>query len=159
MATNEFERILQRGQEAINRSEAFLKELKQQARTQPESTNSLERRSEDIHKDYLKSSEQTRQHLDDLHARNMAMTDLRIARAKAVRQPEPAAAVPSAGSNIEKLRQECGWTIEDLADKTKLDEKTIRGHIKGNKMRPSTPKFYEDAFSGELGRKVTITPA
>ena len=59
--------------------------------------------------------------------------------------------------NLEKLRVECGWTFEMLAEKTGLDRSTVLQHSKGSTPRPQTLKLYALAFSKALGR--AFTPA
>jgi DNA-binding XRE family transcriptional regulator len=58
--------------------------------------------------------------------------------------------------NIKRLRLECGWSLNDLADKTGLDKKLIIGHEKGKGIQPKTLRIYADAFTRELERKVPV---
>jgi hypothetical protein len=45
-----------------------------------------------------------------------------------------------------------------LAERTLLEKKLILGHVnKGKGIRPNTLRLYADAFTKELGRKVTAT--
>lgn len=69
--------------------------------------------------------------------------------------PEDSARKPLS-HNLDKLRVECGWTIDMLADKTGLDRSTVLQHSKGSTPRPQTLKLYSVAFSKALGR--TISP-
>jgi hypothetical protein len=63
----------------------------------------------------------------------------------------------SMGSNIDRLRKECGWGMDELANKTGLDKKLILGHInKGKGAYPNTLRIYADAFTGKLNRTVTV---
>jgi hypothetical protein len=62
------------------------------------------------------------------------------------------------GRNIDRLRNDCGWSFNDLAKQTLLEKKLILGHVnKGKGIRPNTLKLYADAFTKGLGRKVTAT--
>jgi hypothetical protein len=67
-------------------------------------------------------------------------------------------AFPTAlGRNIDRLRKECGWSFDQLAEKTGLDKKLILGHVNdGNGTHPRTVKVYADAFSKELGRRLQL---
>jgi hypothetical protein len=58
--------------------------------------------------------------------------------------------------NIDTLRRECGWSLDELAEATGLDHKLVRGHVKGKGAHPSTLKTYADAFSEKLGRTVSV---
>lgn len=60
------------------------------------------------------------------------------------------------GRNIEKLRKECGWSLDKLADKTGIDKKAILSHVHGkSKPNPGTQKEYAQAFAKELNRLIT----
>jgi hypothetical protein len=60
--------------------------------------------------------------------------------------------------NIDKFRLNCGWSLDDLVEKTKMDKKVVHGHIHGKKKpRPSTFKVYADVFSKFLGVTITVT--
>jgi hypothetical protein len=61
------------------------------------------------------------------------------------------------GRNIDRLRKECGWSLNDCERRTGLDKKLIRGHISGKGARPKTLKLYAQAFSKELKRTVTVS--
>jgi ribosome-binding protein aMBF1 (putative translation factor) len=67
------------------------------------------------------------------------------------------AEVDTTGSQIERLRQECRWSEEDLADAVGLDLTTVSRHIRGV-MEPTTRNCgkYDRAFSKHLKRKVLI---
>lgn len=61
------------------------------------------------------------------------------------------------GRNIDRLRKECGWSFDALAEKTKLDKKLILGHVnKGKGTHPDTLKTYATAFTKGLNRHVTV---
>ena len=61
------------------------------------------------------------------------------------------------GRNIDRLRRECGWSMNALSEHTHIDKKLILGHInKGKGGHPSTLKKYADAFTKELKRTVTV---
>jgi len=61
------------------------------------------------------------------------------------------------GTNINRLRKECGWSFDQLAEKTGLEKKLILGHVNGGKgAHPRTMKIYADAFTKALNRKVTV---
>ena len=60
------------------------------------------------------------------------------------------------GRNVDKLRKECGWSLDVLADKTGIDKKAILSHVHGKwKPHPKTMKEYAQAFSKALGREIT----
>jgi hypothetical protein len=61
------------------------------------------------------------------------------------------------GRNINRFRKECGWSFDELADKTGLEKKLILGHVnEGKGAHPSTMKRYADAFTMGLKRNVTV---
>jgi hypothetical protein len=61
------------------------------------------------------------------------------------------------GSNIDRLRKECGWSFNDLADSTGLDKKLILGHVNAGKgIRPNTLRIYADTFTKQLKRTVSV---
>jgi ribosome-binding protein aMBF1 (putative translation factor) len=60
------------------------------------------------------------------------------------------------GQNIDRLRKECGWSFDKLADMTGIDKKQILSHVnKGTKPQPRILKEYAQAFTRELDRKIT----
>ena len=60
------------------------------------------------------------------------------------------------GQNIDRLRKECGWSFEHLAEKTGIDKKAILSHRHGkHKPNPKTLKEYAQAFTKELHRPIT----
>jgi hypothetical protein len=61
------------------------------------------------------------------------------------------------GRNIDRLRKECGWSFDDLADKTDLDRRLVLGHVnEGKGALPRTLRRYATAFSDALNRPVTV---
>jgi hypothetical protein len=61
------------------------------------------------------------------------------------------------GCNIDKLRRECGWSFNELAERTGLDKKLILGHVKeGKGAHPNTLRIYADAFTKKLNRTVKV---
>ena len=61
------------------------------------------------------------------------------------------------GYNIDRLRKECGWSFDQLANRTNLNKKLILGHVNRNRgAHPSTLKIYADTFSAALRRLVTV---
>lgn len=61
------------------------------------------------------------------------------------------------GRNIDRLRNECGWSLDNLAAMTGLDKKLIIGHVnKGKGANPDTVKKYADAFNEKLKSTVTV---
>jgi DNA-binding XRE family transcriptional regulator len=62
----------------------------------------------------------------------------------------------SLGSNLERLRNECGWTVEALAEAVEVERRTVFRHLKGTSPRPAVMRRYAEAFSKALGRKITI---
>ena len=69
----------------------------------------------------------------------------------------PAPPKPTTGENIDRLRNECGWSYDMLAFETKLDKALIWRHVKkGKGCTPKTLKFYADAFSKGLKRPVSV---
>jgi hypothetical protein len=60
------------------------------------------------------------------------------------------------GRNIERLRTECGWSLDKLAEETGIDKKSILSHLnKGVIPIPRILKEYAQAFTRELGRPIT----
>jgi hypothetical protein len=60
------------------------------------------------------------------------------------------------GRNIERLKTECGWSYEQLADATGIDKKLVLCHThRKHKPNPKTLREYAQAFSKELNRPVT----
>lgn len=61
------------------------------------------------------------------------------------------------GAKIDRLRLECGWSIDDLSNETGIAKKLIIGHIQHKKgAYPSTMKKYADALTKGMGRDVTV---
>lgn len=61
------------------------------------------------------------------------------------------------GRNINRLRKECGWSFNKLAERTGLEKKLILGHVNhGKGIRPDTLRVYVDAFAKKLERMVTV---
>ena len=61
------------------------------------------------------------------------------------------------GRNIDRLRKDCGWSYNKLAERTGLDKKLILGHVNGGKgIQPRTLKIYAVAFTRELKREVPV---
>ncbi len=67
------------------------------------------------------------------------------------------ATVSKIAINIDRLRKECGWSLNDCARWTGLEKKNIRGHLAGKGARPKTLKTYAQAFGRELKRTVTVS--
>ena len=62
------------------------------------------------------------------------------------------------GRNIDKLRIDCGWSFDDLAQATELDKKLILGHVnKGKGVHPRTLATYANAFNEKLGLQMKPT--
>lgn len=61
-----------------------------------------------------------------------------------------------AKSILIELCKECRWSFYQLSKQTGLDKKLVLGHCKGKGFSLQTRKIYEDAFSKELGRKISI---
>jgi transcriptional regulator with XRE-family HTH domain len=60
------------------------------------------------------------------------------------------------GRNVDRLRKECGWSFDDLAQRTGIDRSLILGHVnKGKGMHPRTLRIYADAFTKQ-GHPVTV---
>ena len=86
------------------------------------------------------------QDLETLEVRLKEMVDLARATAKT-----------TLGSNIDRLRKECGWTFDQLAAETQLAKTLILGHVnKGKRARPFTLKLYAEAFSRRLHHPITV---
>jgi hypothetical protein len=61
------------------------------------------------------------------------------------------------GRNLDRLRQESGWSFDELAKVTEPDKKLILGHVnKGKNAQPSTLANYARTFTEKLGRLVTV---
>ena len=60
-------------------------------------------------------------------------------------------------ANLDRLRKECGWSYDELADQTGIDKKLILQHVnRGSRPRPKTLRTYADAFTRALERTVTV---
>jgi DNA-binding XRE family transcriptional regulator len=60
------------------------------------------------------------------------------------------------GHRVARLRQECGWTYEKLAEHTGLGRSTVIGHVTtGSTPRVGTAKRYADAFTNALKRPIS----
>ena len=61
------------------------------------------------------------------------------------------------GDQIRRLREECRWTLPELAEEVNLDERTISRHESGeSKPYARNISKYERVFSKRLSRKVLI---
>ena len=64
----------------------------------------------------------------------------------------------SLGSNIDRLRKDCGWSFDELAKKTGIEKKLILAHVNaGTRPHPRIAKLYADAFTKALGRPISAT--
>jgi hypothetical protein len=71
------------------------------------------------------------------------------------RKQKPTKQTPIA-VNIDRLRKDCGWSMDQLAEKIDHDKRLVLAHVHGKtKPRPSTVKVYADVFTKALGRKIT----
>jgi hypothetical protein len=71
-------------------------------------------------------------------------------------QGESSVAQNIIGRNIDRLKTECGWSLDVLADKTGIDKKLVHSHVHGkHKPNPKTLKEYAQAFTKQLGRQIT----
>jgi hypothetical protein len=60
------------------------------------------------------------------------------------------------GRNIDRLRKECGWSLDKLAKETGIDKKSILSHVnKGARPIPRILKEYAQAFTKALGQRIT----
>ncbi|HSZ00317.1 MAG TPA: helix-turn-helix transcriptional regulator [Terriglobales bacterium] len=57
---------------------------------------------------------------------------------------------------IDKLRTDCDWTLEQLAEEVGISPKQVSRHIKGQGMHPSTRRAYKDAFAAKLNRVIEL---
>jgi len=70
----------------------------------------------------------------------------------------PRTDIPSLAQQLSALRAAVRWTIEELAEKVKLDKRTVERHLSGKKVpKPGTLKVYEAAFSAEQNRPVSLS--
>jgi hypothetical protein len=61
------------------------------------------------------------------------------------------------GRNIDRLRNECVLSFDELAELTKIDKKVILNHVnKGTQPQPRTKRKYAAAFTMALERQVTV---
>lgn len=79
------------------------------------------------------------------------------AEAERVVRPAETVGSNSVASQIEQLRVECRLTVEQLADKMKLEPRSVYRHLAGTKPRIGHLGAYENVFSELLGRKVVIS--
>lgn len=75
-------------------------------------------------------------------------------------EPEPVqtyVANETVGEQLQRLREECRWTIPDLAEATGLSDRQVARHLSGKfKPLPRNISAYERAFCKRLQRKVVI---
>ncbi len=74
-------------------------------------------------------------------------------------EPMPAPESPPAetiAAQLQKLREECRWTIPDLAEAAGIDRRTVDRHLAGSIPYPRTISAYEKAFGKHLKRKIVI---
>jgi hypothetical protein len=74
-------------------------------------------------------------------------------------KPVPAAPPPeeTIAAQIQRLREECKWTIPELAEAAGLDSRTVDRHLAGKFIPyPRTLSAYEKAFRKRLKRQVVI---
>lgn len=65
--------------------------------------------------------------------------------------------ITALGRSITKLKTECGWSYDDLAENSGIDKKLILGHVnKGKSAHPNTLKLYADTFSRALNRTISV---
>ena len=71
---------------------------------------------------------------------------------------KPSEQKESTGQQIDRLRKECRWTIEELAEKVGINIRTVQRHI-ADKSSPYSRHLsgYERAFSKALNIKVVIS--
>jgi ribosome-binding protein aMBF1 (putative translation factor) len=73
-------------------------------------------------------------------------------------EPIPNSFKETVGDQIQRLRRECNWTIERLAEKVGLDESTVKRHLAGKQTAHlSTISLYQQAFSKALKKDVFIS--
>jgi hypothetical protein len=64
----------------------------------------------------------------------------------------------SVAAQINRLREECRWTVETLAERLRLDARSVERHLAGKtKPRLAHVGTYEPVFSKALGRTVVIS--
>jgi hypothetical protein len=62
------------------------------------------------------------------------------------------------GRNIDQLRQDCGWSYNDLEKSTGISKRLIIDHIFGRRQpQPKNLKLYADNFSRQLKRSITVS--
>jgi ribosome-binding protein aMBF1 (putative translation factor) len=70
--------------------------------------------------------------------------------------PAPSRAI-SIGDQLEQLRQDCNWSIEELAEAVKLDPTNVSRHLSGTSIpRPKNLRRYNSVFSKQLKKQVHI---
>jgi hypothetical protein len=68
----------------------------------------------------------------------------------------PILAAKPLGNNLNMLRQECGWSYDDMYEATGISKKLSIGHVHGAGITPVNLKLYADAFTEALGRSITV---
>jgi hypothetical protein len=69
---------------------------------------------------------------------------------------KPANEATAIGRNIDRLRKECGWSLDQLVKESGIDKKLILSHVnKGARPTPRILKEYAQTFSKALGRTIT----
>lgn len=71
--------------------------------------------------------------------------------------PPPIAPGETIAAQLQRLREECKWTIPELAEAAGLDSRTVDRHLAGKFIPyPRTLSAYEKAFRKRLKRQVVI---
>ena len=81
------------------------------------------------------------------------VTQLSVSRAL----PQAITPEESIAAQLQKLRDECRWTIEDLAEAAEISTRQVARHLSGQfKPHPRKISAYERAFSKRLKRQVVV---
>ena len=68
---------------------------------------------------------------------------------------EPVEKHGSLASNLNRLRLECGWSLDELTQQTGIEKKLVLRHVnQGKKAHPGTLAKYARAFSRQLKRDI-----
>lgn len=64
---------------------------------------------------------------------------------------------PSLVSQLQRLRDECRWSIEQLADAVSMNPRTVARHLSGDSVpHPRNIAAYERAFSKQLKKQIVL---
>ena len=91
------------------------------------------------------------------HMAQRLEADKKQAATAAPSKPSPSPSEDTIAAQLQRLRDECRWTIPDLAEATDISVRQVARHLSGEfKPLPRKISAYERAFSNRLKRQIVI---